>query len=132
MKLQFKILALLVPFVVLPLLVLGWVGYADARNSAAEERLGRAATLLDQLTRRFDQEISTTRANAHVIAGLELLHRYLLIDDEMDRYQLAQPTLLAQFAAYQKAYPGYQEIRLLLPDGYEDTRSTLTFVPNVS
>ncbi len=43
MKLRVKILALLLPFVVLPLLVLGWVEYADARNSAAEESLGRAA-----------------------------------------------------------------------------------------
>ena len=37
--------ALLLPFVVLPILVLGWVGYADVRNSAAEERLGAATAL---------------------------------------------------------------------------------------
>ena len=118
MKLQFKILALLVPFVVLPLLVLGWVGYQDARNSASEERQGRATRLLDELTRRFDQEVSTTRANARVISGMQLLHRYLLIESELDRYRLAQPTLLRQLAGYQTAYPGYQEIQLLLPDGY--------------
>ena len=60
MKLQFKILALLVPFVALPLLVLGWMGYADARNSAAEERLGRAATLCRILPPR---RISPVRIN---------------------------------------------------------------------
>ncbi len=132
MRLQAKILALLVPFVALPLLVLGWMGYADARNSAAEERLGRAAILLDELTRRFDQEVSTTRANARVISGMQLLHRYVLIESELDRYRLAQPTLLRQLAEYQTAYPGYQEIQLLLPDGYEDTRSTLTLLPNAT
>ena len=131
MRLQFKILSLLLPFLVLPLLVLGWTGYADARNSAAEERLGRAATLLDQLGRRFGQEIATTRANARVIAGMDLLHRYILIE-ESNRYEFEQPSLLTQFAEYQNAYPAYREIRLLLPDGYEDTRSTLTILPNAT
>lgn len=132
MRLQFKILALLLPIVVLPLLVLGWTEYADARRSAGEEVLGRATTLLDQLGRRFGQEIATTRANARVIAGMDLLERYLLIENEGDRYQLEQPTLLTQLAEYQKIYPAYKEIRLLLPDGYEDTRSTLSLLPNAT
>ena len=132
MKLQFKILALLVPFVVLPLLVLGWTVYADARNSAAEERLGRAETLLDQLERRFAQDIATTRANARVIANMDLIERYVLVDNEADRYELDQPTLLAQFAEFQKVYPSYIEIKLLWPDGYEDTRSTLSLLPNAT
>jgi diguanylate cyclase (GGDEF)-like protein len=132
MRLQFKILALFLPFLVLPLLFLGWTGYADARDSAAEERLSRAATLLDQLGRRFGQRVATTRANARVIAGMDLLHHYLLIENELHRYMLEQPTLLTQLAEYQKAYPSYQEIKLLFPDGYEDTRSTLTLLPNAT
>ena len=54
----------------------------------------------------------------------------MLVDDEGQRYQLLQPGLLKLFASYQSAYPEDYEIRVLLPDGYEDTRSTVEPIAN--
>jgi len=44
---------------------------------------------------------------------------------------LMQAPLLRLFANYQHAYPDYYEIRVLLPDGYEDTRLTVEGLPNL-
>ena len=49
---------------------------------------------------------------------------------EDERYDLWQPALLKLFSTYIGAYPNYYEIRVLLPDGYEDTRLTRGDIPN--
>jgi hypothetical protein len=40
--------------------------------------------------------------------------------------------VLILLSNYQKGYSSYYEIRILLPGGYEDTRSTITPVANVT
>lgn len=132
MRLQGKILLALLPAVVGVMLTLAWIGYGQLRQSSEQDTLSQMSLLLDQIERQMTTFIDTARANVGLFSSSNLLQRYLLIEDAAERYGLLQPALLKQFASYQKAYPAYYEIRLLLPDGYEDTRLTLPPLPNVT
>lgn len=130
MKLQVKILLLVIPFVVLPLIWLGWTAYIKLKENSRETTLGQMTTLLDQVSRSTLTHVATAQANIELFSGSNLVKKYILTHDEADRYALMQPSLIRLFASYQRAYPEYYELRILFPDGYEDARSTLTRLPN--
>ena len=123
---------LLVPLIAAPVAALGWVAYEQQRDSLEQEALRQMQTLLDQIEQRVQAEIAAASANATLFSGSDILQRYLKTEDEDQRFQLLQPTLLKLFRSYQQANPHYYEIRVLLPDGYEDTRSTLSRLPNIT
>jgi len=131
-KLHAKLLLLVVPLIAVPLAALGWVAYTEQRDSLEQESWRQIQTLLNQIEQRVAAHIEAARANASLFSSSNALQRYLLIQDEGQRFQLHQPALLKLFRSYQEANPHYYEIRVLLPDGYEDTRSTLTVLPNVT
>ena len=131
MKLQPKIALLLIPLVVVPLLLVGWIAYTQLRNTTERKSLDEMTTDMRQLERQMETLFQTTRANVGLFAESSLLQKYLLTIDETDRYTLMQGPLLRLFASYQHAYPDYYEIRVLLPDGYEDTRLAVEGLPNL-
>ena len=132
MKLQTKLVAVVVPLIVVPLLTLGIVAYTQLRDSTTQKTLQDMSTLLDQIAFNVINTINTTKANISVFASSDILEQYLSIDNELDRYTLSQPTLLKSFLGYQNAYPDYYEIRVLLPDGYEDIRSVTKDIANAT
>lgn len=132
MKLNAKLNLLLVPLIAVPLAALGWVAYTQQRDSLEQEALRQMQTLLNQTEQRVQVEFATVRANATLLSAFNALQRYLRVEDEGQRFQLLQPSILKLLRSYQKANPSYYEIRILLPDGYEDTRSTLKPFPNVT
>jgi len=131
LKLQPKIALLLIPLVVVPLLLVGWIAYTQLRNTTERKSLDEMTTDMRQLERQMESLLQTTRANVGLFAESSLLQKYLLTIDEMDRYTLMQGPLLRLFANYQRAYPDYYEIRVLLPDGYEDTRLAVEGLSNL-
>ena len=130
MKLQSKILLLIIPVIVLPLFWLGLTAYVKLKEHSIESSLGHMSTLLDQVSRGAQSHFATTYANIELFSGSNIVKKYILTEDEVDRYAVMQPSLMRLFASYQRAYPDYYELRILLPDGYEDARSTLTRLPN--
>lgn len=130
MKLRAKIFLLLIPLIVLPLLTLGWIAFERLTTLARTATFQQMDTLLGQMTLHVRSDLETVHANMALFAHSEVLKRYLFADEE-DRYSLWQRPLLELFANYIKAYPDYYEIRVLLPDGYEDSRITLEEIPNV-
>ncbi len=132
MNLQSKILLLVLPLVILPLLWLGWTAYDKLEQVSRNTTLGQMDTLLDQVRRNVENHFITARANTRLFAGSELVKKYVLTQDEAERYMLLQPPLMRLFASYQQAYPEYFEIRILLPDGYEDTRAVIERIPNIT
>ncbi len=132
MNIKAKILITFLPLVVLPLIFLGGVSIIKLRDAAYDSVITARDNLLTQLG---DQILSTqkrTEASIKLLAESELIKKYVLIPDELDRYFLLQPTLLRLLIDYQEIYPNYSEIRILLPDGYEDTRITIGDIPNVT
>ncbi|MDH3639354.1 MAG: EAL domain-containing protein, partial [Gammaproteobacteria bacterium] len=132
MRLQTKILLVVTPLVVLPLLWLGWTAYTKLKQYSAEAALGQMTTLLEQVGLHATQHLDTAQSNIKLFAGSGLVRKYVLTEDLAERYTLLQPPLMRLFASYQRAYPDYYELRILLPDGYEDARFTLTSLANAT
>ena len=132
MRLHAKILLVFVPLALIPLLILGWFAYDQARSTAIERSSGEMTTLMDQMARHFEMHRNVASANAKLFSDASLMRAYALTEDEEERYVLMLPSLLKLFSSYLNAYPDYSEIRFLLPDGYEDARTTLTPIPNIT
>ncbi len=132
MRLHAKVLLVVIPLTVLPLLILGWLAYDQLRSTAVERSSSQMTTLMDQMAHNFQMHRDVAEANVKLFADASLMRAYALTKDEEERYVLMLPSLLKLFSSYLRAYPDYSEIRFLLPDGYEDARTTLIPIANVT
>lgn len=132
MKLQPKILLFFTPLIVTPLLLLAWIAYVQVRDTTREKTYSQVETVLDQFALEIGGEMRTTIANARLFASAPLVERYVVTESVADRYAMMQPVLMQLFRSYQRAFPDYYELRILLPDGAEDTRVTSEPLPNVA
>ena len=72
MQLRSKLLSMLVPLLLVPLLGLAWVAYTQL-NEQAEEKAGRELqTLLSQLELHTEALLATTVANLELFANSSL------------------------------------------------------------
>jgi diguanylate cyclase (GGDEF)-like protein len=131
MRLHVKLLLVVLPLAVLPLLMLGWLAYQQLHDTGRERAIGQMTTLLEQMGRNVRVRTDVARANVRLFAESSLMRSYALTEDEEERYVLMLPSLLRLYKSYLQAYPDYYEIRFLLPDGYEDARATLEPLANV-
>ena len=129
MKIRTKLVVLLIPLIILPLLALGLFAFEQLKNTSKEKTLAQISTLLDQVDLYVQSDFDTINANLKLFSNSDLLKRYLFADEE-DRYSLWQRPLLTLFSSYIQSYPDYYEMRVLLPDGFEDTRITLDNTEN--
>jgi diguanylate cyclase (GGDEF)-like protein len=131
MRLQNKILMLLVPLVILPILVLGWMSYTllmeDARNRAHDQ----VTTLLEQIKFHTEAQLQTARANASLFAHTELVKEFVTTPSASKRANL-EPDVSELLFNYQLAYPEYYEIRIISPAGDEMLRSVIGNVDNLN
>ncbi len=118
--------------VIVPLITIGLVAYLQLKKTSVEKAQNEIETRLDHVREVFVKDINHTLANIELFSHSSILKKYLLTTDEMDGYTLLQPHVLELFAGYQDAYPQYSEIRVLLPDGYEDIRRTVVPTQNVT
>lgn len=132
MKLRTKIPLLLVPLTVIPLFAVGWIAYSELRETSEQAMFGEMRTVLERLVTHMDTEIQTATANIELFAKNTLVKKYVLTSDDEQRYALTLAPLLRVFRSYQEAFPEYYEIRILLPDGYEDAREINIDIDNVS
>ncbi len=132
MKIRTKILLLLVPLIVLSLLILGRFAYIELREASEQRVFSEMRASLEHIRTHMERDIQTASGNIELLAKQTLVKKYLLTKDEEERYALFQPPLLRLFSSYQEAFPEYYEIRVFLPDGYEDARQTKPYVENRS
>lgn len=114
------------------LLVLGWFAYIELRETSEQRVFGEMRASLEHLRAHMKTEVETARGNIELLANQTMVKKYILTDDETERFTLFQPPLLRLFSDYQKAFPEYYEIRLFLPDGYEDARQTQPYIENLT
>ncbi|MBF0192124.1 MAG: HAMP domain-containing protein [Magnetococcales bacterium] len=126
-------LALLVlPLLVVSLATLSHLAYANMRDSRLNTARIELRNAMDQAGGTIRHHIETLHSHLEVFTRSEILEKYLDIQDEQERYTLLQPALIRLFSGFQQAISGYFEVRLLLPDGFEDTRVTVHELPNRS
>ncbi len=132
MKLRWKVLALVLPLVIVPSTIIGGFALLQQKETSTAAALGEMQAALDEASFRTQSVVEAARANIEVFANSPFLQRYMTVADEATRYAMLQPSLLRLFASYQKANPHYEEIRVILPDGFEDTRSAIDPAPNLT
>ena len=132
MRLRGKLLLLLVPLLLLPVGAVSWIAYRLLADNLLE-RAERAGTeLLRREAERFERMKSHGIANLRLLETYPVIQQFLVTEDEPTRYNLFHPTVLSTFADYQRQHPDLIEIRILLPDGFEDARRTIGWIPNAT
>ena len=132
MQLQSKIVLLLVPLIVLPILVLGWASYSLLMEDARDRTRFQMTTLLKQIEYHTESQLRTARANASLFASTDLIKRYARPDLSATSRKALEPAILKLLFNYQLAYPEYYEIRIVTADGKEQLRSALGGVKNLT
>lgn len=131
MKLNTKILLLILPLVVTPIATIGWFAYQQISENSFNNSTRQAQTILQDIASRIRSFESNTNSNLELFSNDNLIHKYVLTSEE-SRYDLLMPALLRLFSTYQKAYPDYYEIRIIMPDGFEDARRLNRDIDNVT
>jgi|GEM_PF-1643072 len=124
LALQTRLTLWLLPMIVLPLLLLGWLAYTQLHQQLEQQHLVRMDTLLEQLDLHLQSKVQTAEANARLMMASALFQNYMRADDDHERYELLYGPLLRLLESYQQAYPDVREIRLARVDGSEDVRWT--------
>jgi len=132
LRLQSKIILITTPVVVIFMLAIGGISFSMLQEATVERALGNTRSFLTSTAGKIQVLYDTAAKDIELFANSNLLQNYLLTADEEVRYPLLQPTIIRLFSSYQKANPNYYEIRILLPDGYEDTRVVHTDQPNIT
>ena len=132
MLLRSKLILLLIPLLLIPVGTVAWVAYGLLADNLIDRTEKSARNLLAREVQNFQRMKANGIANLRLLEAYPVLQQYLLTSDEELRYNLLQPTLLQAFAIYQEQYPWFNEIRVILPNGFEDIRRTIGFVPNTT
>ena len=77
MQLQSKILLLLIPLIILPILILGWIAYSLLMEDARSRTQYQMTTLLEQIESQTETQLRTSRANASLFASNVLIKQYI-------------------------------------------------------
>lgn len=131
MKLRTKIGLGLVPFIVLPLITIGGLAYYYLWVDSEKVVMQQTDVLLDQVATNVQSYLQSIEANTNLFASSDLLKNYMLLEDEEERYAIFHTPLMYQFANYMAIYPSYYEVRVILPNGYEDARIADGMLRNV-
>ncbi len=130
MKLKAKLSLLLLPLVTTPLLAVGVAAYLQLTDISKQRNQQQVHTLFDMYQSQVDNIARTARSNLHLFSDYPLIKQYFLADTEEERYLVLYLPVQRQLYAIQKNYPEYYELRLLLPDGFEDLRMINRSLPN--
>jgi two-component system, sensor histidine kinase and response regulator len=125
-----KLLLFVVPLLLVPLGTLGYLAYDALRETTVKQSMAALEVALDRIQAATMSYLVTSQANVELFANSVVVRNYVRVEDERKRFSLLQPTLIDFFTGIQQAYPNYEEISLLLPDGFEDTRVALPGRPH--
>ena len=132
MQLQSKILLLLIPLIILPILVLGWVAYSLLMEDARDRTRYQMTTRLEQVESQTETQLRTARANASLFASSTLIKQYITRQATSKDTKKLQQQVIDLLFNYQLAYPEYYEIRIITRDGKEQLRSELGNTANLT
>ncbi|HFQ13908.1 MAG TPA: EAL domain-containing protein [Gammaproteobacteria bacterium] len=132
MKLHAKLLLALLPAIAASLLLLGFLAYQQLRQSSEERFLNELRFSAMQADERLQGMRDKGLTDSALLANFKLLQQYVLTGDEDERLLLLYPALVRTLRGIQEILPSYYEIRLLMPDGYEELRVSTRSTPNRS
>lgn len=131
MNLNNKVLLLIVPLLVLPIVSIGFISYQQLNEASLSLSVQQAEKTLHDIFAHIQFVESNTRANLELFSNDAIINKYVMTSEE-SRYDLFMPTLLRLFSRYQKVYPEYIEIRIILPNGSVDARMVNYEIDNLT
>lgn len=125
MTLKTKLILILIPLVVIPIVLLGKLSYDYVVETKKQIVLTQMGVLLDQVHQDVQFHLQTAKVNIELLSESSGLNNYLF-QDKANR-ELAMPAMQVRmsllFNSYKNVYQDdYYKIRVLLPDGSEVTR----------
>ena len=127
-----KIVLVVVPLVFAPLAMLSWFSYQKLQTSEWTRANDVLVVAVTTLRANVRNNIESSKRNLQFFADSSTLRKYVGIEDERLRFGLAQPAFIDFLQQIRRAYPDYEEIRLILPDGFEDTRVAPPELPGLT
>ncbi|MDX1695316.1 MAG: EAL domain-containing protein [Ketobacteraceae bacterium] len=119
MRLQTKILGILIPLIILPMILVGAIAYQQINTIAISNARGHIETLLNQIKFNFQTHLWRAEKSLDYIASNSLFSQYVGAE-ENQRYALFYKPLKKSLQSLLQTQPEYLEIKLLLADGTED------------
>ncbi len=119
MKLQTKIMALLLPLIILPMILVGCLAYQKINWVAAGNAQEHIATLLHQTGFNLQLQIQRAKKNLNFISQDSLLKEYINAD-ESQRYGLFYRPLVKRLQTFQEFHPDFLGITILRNNFTED------------
>ena len=116
MKLQARILVLLIPLVCGALAFVGQFAYTNLRDTALARASEQVQFQLSQLQLALNAKRSVVLANMDLFASAPLLRDFIR-GSEFERTNIYQRPLSRLFMTYQHAYPEYVDMAVLGPSG---------------
>ncbi|MBF0161728.1 MAG: SpoIIE family protein phosphatase [Magnetococcales bacterium] len=130
MKLRSQLAITLIPLLVLPLLLFGWLAGDHLVESRRQAVRAEMNNLLLHIESNAAAHLAAIRANVDSFSRSNLVNNYVALEEAETRYSVFQTPLLELFASYASVYPEYYEFRILMPDGSEDARYSTGSTPN--
>ena len=121
MKLNNKFICIVLPLIILPILLVGFNAYQYLYQNSKTKALFVMHSQLDLVQQQLLQELRLVQANLQLLASDTQVQQYALTEDEYNRIGIYQPAVLKRFHKYHLAHPNYQEIRFVLPDGFQES-----------
>ena len=121
MKLKTKLLGILIPLILIPILGIGITAYEYLQHTALQSARAQMSSLAKQLDVTVKTHIENTQNSVTFLSKNRLIKEYLTSTEDT-RYYLLQKPLTRFLKEHQATYPDQYEIRILLPDGYEELR----------
>jgi diguanylate cyclase (GGDEF)-like protein len=133
MKIQSKFTFLIIPLIIVPIFLVGLNAYNYLFESSKTKALFQMRANLDAVQQRIDQEQKQALGSLQLLASDTVVQHYAVAEDEFTRISIYQAPVLERFHKYHLAHSQYQEIRFILPDGYQETYWALPrfYLPDV-
>ncbi len=123
MRLKTKLLGILIPLILIPILGIGITAYEYLQHTALQSARSQMSSLAKQLDITVNTHIENTQDSVDFLSKNRLIQEYVTSSEDT-RYYLLQKPLTRFLKEHQATYPDQYEIRILLPDGYEELRVT--------
>ena len=112
-SLKQKISLIIVPFVTVPLLTLGLFSYFEINSRTQSNSSLILNSSVENHLAFIEKDIESTTSHIHLLSQSNVLHRYLLEDDEYKKHYVLQVSLLREFKSYLDAHPEAKNIYLV-------------------
>ena len=112
MKLQAKILFILAPIAVIPLLLVGWITYSEITNNTREHALETLEVLSEETSKNLKIRIEDTEDVAKILTNSKLLDKFIQSTNIYEKYNVLMPNLVDIFEHYMVVYPEIVAVRV--------------------